>query len=250
MAKAELTLEEKRHFLRDGYIVLSDVVAKDLTRKARRAINLHIAKSGIAKPYHDFESSALPDLVNKNPLTDIMRNTMGPFDSPQSAFAAVLYPQDEPEIPRPNFGWQPHIDGLSSFPDLPKTPQEVDSWQSPRTHHFGSADAHAKGVNLTPFFQDPECTVSLGSFTAFVGVALNEQSEFGLGNLCLLKGAHEEVEKFFRMQRDSGGVIGPEGPGWLRLSPVGNDGVKLTGMPPSIRDLFLEDAETTDDGLI
>ena len=250
MVKTELTLEEKRRFVGDGYIVLRDVVPRELTYRARREINMHAAESGITRPYHDFHATALPDVLNKSPLNDIMRNTMGPFDPPRSAFAATLYPQRTPETARPNFGWQPHIDGLWAGGSLPATPEEVDSWQAPRTAHFGNADARELGANRTPFFHDPDCRVSLGSFTAFVGVALNDQSEFGRGNLCLLPGAHETVENFFQMQRDAGGVVGPEGPGWPRLSPVGNNGVKLTSMPPSIRDMYLDDAETTDDGQV
>ena len=131
-------------------------------------------------------------------------------------------------------------------PDLPKSAVEVDSWEAPRTRHFGKGDATEMGANKTPFFQDPACTLALGSFTAFVGVALNDQTEFGRGNLCLLRGAHEEVEAFFRMQSAAGGKIGPEGPGWPRLTPRKDGGVALTPMPQSIRDKFTDGAQVTD----
>ena len=88
--------------------------------------------------------------------------------------------------------------------------------------------------------------LALGSFTAFVGVALNDQTEFGRGNLCLLKGAHEDVEAFFRMQRDAGGNVGPEGPGWPRLAPRKDGGVSLTPMPQPVREKFIADAEVID----
>ena len=79
---------------------------------------------------------------------------------------------------------------------------------------------------------------------------MNDQTEFGRDNLCVLRGAHEHVEAFFRMQRDQGGPIGPEGPGWPRLMPVGNGGVGLTMVPKDIRDRFTEGAVTTDDGTV
>lgn len=246
----DLTLTQKQQFLRDGFIVLRGVVDKDLTWRARRAINVHSQRSGTLRPYHDFESPELPELINRSDLGKIMRSTMGPYDAPQTAFAAVQYPVATPAAVPPNFGWIPHVDGWWYSPNLPKTPAEVDSWQVPRTPHFGNADAREIGANMTPFFQDPECTLSIGSFTAFVGIALNDQTEFGRGNLALLPGAHEKVEAFFRMQRASGGVVGPEGKGWPRLQPAGNEGVQFTSLPPSIVNEFRDDAEVTEDGRV
>ena len=246
----ELSLAQKQQFLKDGFIVLRQVVDKELTWRARRAINVHTQKTGTLRPYHDFESTELPDLMNRSDLGAIIRSAMGPYDAPQTAFAAVQYPIAAPARIPPNFGWAPHVDGWWYSPDLPRTPGEVDSWQAPRTEHFGRADASEIGANMTPFFQDPDCTLSIGSFTAFVGVALNDQTEFGRGNLALLQGAHEKVESFFQMQRDAGGIVGPEGPGWPRLQPVGNDGVQFTSLPPSIAEDFLDTAETTEDGRV
>ena len=236
----ELSLDEKVALYRDGFVIVRDAVPRDLTFNARRAINIHVAKEGVRRPYHDLSgASTLPDLVNLSPLGEIMRTAMGPYDPPRSAFAAILYPQ--PRTHAPNFGWHPHVDGMWYSPDIPKTADDVDSWVAPRTPHFGTGGAAEIGANKTPFFQDQACTLALGSFTAFVGVALNDQTEFGRGNLCLLKGAHEEVEQFFRMQRNTGGVVGPEGLGWPRLSPTGDNGVALTPMPRAIRDQFTDD---------
>ena len=248
MHASELSLDEKRALYRDGFLIVREAVARQLTFRARRAVNMHIAKEGVRRPYHDLSGSGvLPALVNDSPLGDIMRRTMGPYDRPRSAFAAVLYPQ--PQTNLPNFGWQPHLDGMWYSPDIPRAAADVDCWEAPRTPHFGKADATEIGANRTPFFQDPACTLSLGSFTAFVGVALNDQTEFGRGNLCLLRGAHEEVENFFRTQRDSGGTVGPEGPLWPRLTPRGDDGVAITMMPQYIRERFAGDAIATEHGL-
>ena len=126
----------------------------------------------------------------------------------------------------------------------------MDCWEAPRTPHFGDGGASVRGTNFTPFFQDPERTLSIGSFTAFVGVALNDQTQFGRGNLCLLKGAHREVERFFRMQRQAGGPIGPEGPGWPRLVPVGENSVGLNYFPDAIRNKCTDGAQYTSDGTL
>ena len=245
----ELTLAQKRSFHRDGFVILRDAVSRHLTFEARRTIHLFAGQRGFRRHYHDIAvSDALPNLVNKSCLAEIIRNAMGPYDPPQNAFAAILYP--EPQTDLPNHAWIPHIDGMWYSGNIPQSRSEVDSMQAPRTEHFGAADATVIGANLTPFFQDPECSLSLGSFTGFVGVALNDQTEFGRGNLCVMKGAHEKVEKFFQMQRDSGGVVGPEGVGWPRLISTGEDGVGLTSMPCEIRNEFAEGADTTPDGEI
>ena len=239
-SKPELTQEEKQTLYEDGFVILRDVVPETLTFEARRTIHMFAGRHGIRRAYHDISTStALPDLVNESILGDILRNTIGPFDPPERGFAAILYPQEKHLTP--NFGWHPHLDGLWAGP-LPKNVDEVDDLNSPRTQHFGAGDATVLGANMTPLFQNPECTLSLGSFTAFVGVALNDQTEFGRGNLCLLKGIHEHVEEFFRMQRDSGGVVGPEGVGWPRLTANSKGGVSMTPLPYPIREIALQNA--------
>ena len=236
----ELTLAEKKRLYEDGFIVLKDAVSEELTFQARRTIHMFAGRNGIRRAYHDIStSSALPDLVNKSILGELLRNTVGPYDPPERGFAAILYPQEAQD--NPNYGWHPHLDGLWAG-GLPAKASEIDDLNSPRTEHFGKGDATVLGGNMTPLFQNPECTLSLGSFTAFVGIALNDQTEFGRGNLCLLKGIHEEVERFFQMQRDSGGIVGPEGEGWPRLTETMNGGVSMTPLPYPIRDIARQHA--------
>ena len=237
----ELNRVQKLALYRDGYIVLRNAVPKELTFQARRTINMLIGRYGAQRRYkHTALAAQLPDLINKSDLSPILQKLMGPFDAPTRGFAALLFPTEAQD--NPNFGWQPHLDGLWAG-KLPETAAEVDDWRSPRTDHFGTGDARARGGNNTPFFQDPACTLALGSFTAFVGVSLNDQSEFGRGNLCLLRGANEHVQEFFREQRRAGEGIGPEGKDWPRLSPVGKNGVTMTPIPLPIRDRFLAEAQ-------
>jgi len=253
-----LTVEQKRQFHRDGFIVLKDVVPGELTWAAKRRINVFAGREGnLFRYYGELASSPeFPSLLNESPLGAILRDAMGPFDAPSRAMPMVLYPRDPSERlggygvrdkDIPNFGFAPHLDGQWAG-SLPRNQNEVDDWQSPRTGHFGTGDARARGGNNTPFFQDPACRLSLGSFTAFVGVCLNDQSEFGRGNLAVLRGAHHAVQDFFRMQRDPGGVVGPEGAGWPRLKPVGDGHVAINHLPDAIRELFQEGAKHTPDG--
>ena len=83
MSATELTLDEKRRFLADGFIVIREAVPRELTFRARRAVNMHAAREGVRRPYHDLAGdSPLPDLVNKSRLGEIMRNTMGSSTTP------------------------------------------------------------------------------------------------------------------------------------------------------------------------
>ena len=104
----------------------------------------------------------------------------------------------------------------------------------------GDEKANNLSANRIPLFMDPEQTLSLGVFTAFVAVPLNDQSVPGCGQIGVLPGVsmrpaepserlelqltrygrsqgHHAMEKFFRHQRDNGGVLGPEGADWPRL---------------------------------
>jgi hypothetical protein len=76
----ELSHEEQRELYRDGFVVVREAVPRQLTFKARGAINMQIAKEGVRSPYHDLSGRAtLPDLVNESPLGEIMRRAMGPL---------------------------------------------------------------------------------------------------------------------------------------------------------------------------
>ena len=145
-----------------------------------------------------------------------MRNAMGPYDPPQSAFAAIPLPATQ------EASAQLRLDTRTSTAcgirrHIPKTADDVDSWVAPRTPHFGTGGATEIGANKTPFFQDQACTLALGSFNRRFRRwwRSTTRPSSGAAYLCLLKGAHEEVEQFFRMQRNTGGVVGPEGlSGW------------------------------------
>ena len=77
-----------------------------------------------------------------------------------------------------------------------------------------------------------ERTLTLGSFTAFVGIAFSDQTRMGCGQLGVRRGFHHDMEQFFRMQRDAGGPIGYEGPGWPRVDPASVErGTPRMGMP-------------------
>lgn len=73
---------------------------------------------------------------------------------------------------------------------------------------FGDHD-DLRGSNDGLLWQDPERRISLGSYTALVGVALNDQVQPGNGQFAVLQGMHEEVE-----------APAIEGWPWRELTPV------------------------------
>ena len=109
--------------------------------------------------------------------------------------------------------------------------------------------AEVIGHNLVPLFQDPEKTLSLGSFTALVFVCLSPQTEDGWGQSAVLPGAHHKTEEFFRWQRGKTGQIGPEGPDWPRLDYDAANRCGIKYLPDAVRDHFLDSSsEKTPDG--
>ena len=92
---------------------------------------------------------------------------------------------------------------------------------------------------MTPMFEDPEMTLALGSFTAFVFVCLNDQTREGCGQTALLPGAHHAVEKFFRWQRDTNNHLGPEGPGWPRFDYGAPNGAGHVYLPDAVHEALM-----------
>ena len=69
----------------------------------------------------------------------------------------------------------------------------------------------------------------------------------GNGQFGVLKGMHEEVEKGFQMQRDSGSIIGPEGKGWPRIRISEKHGRPyLNGLFDSVRQKVAERVGSTE----
>ena len=235
MQKANLSGTEQETFRRDGFVVLRDVIPIAFVQRAHDLIS-----SGMSMTEHRLlppvELATHPDVIRlfkESCLADIMRNAMGPYPEVVSCQIAVTPPHNQ-RGGHPT----PHVDGSWSGP-LPTDPEELEPIKGrPRdaARYFGEND-EKRGSNDGLLWQDPARRISLGSYTALVGVALNDQEEPGNGQFAVLKGMHEEVEKAFRMQRDTGSVIGPEGTGWPRLR-VSDDGksVQLNGLPARVRE--------------
>ena len=107
-----------------------------------------------------------------------------------------------------------------------------------------------EGTNDGQLWLDPERRLSIGSYTTLVGVALNENLIPGNGQLAVMRGCHEAVEEAFIKQRDSHGVIGPEGLDWPRIKESKSGKPFCNGLPDAVRrkanEMALEKEPTKD----
>ena len=81
-----LTLEQKRQFYRDGYIVVKGAISQTLVDNARSRIK-RAKKGEFIGPSHE-----MTDLLNASSLTPILNDMMGQFDPPTTCQVGVLKP--------------------------------------------------------------------------------------------------------------------------------------------------------------
>ncbi len=252
-----LTLEQKRTLYSDGYIILRNAASQELVQAALQRIRA--AKKG----ENLGGEPEMTDLVNASSITPILTEAMGTFDPPiacQIGVRKVSEPADRfnnlgyRDKDMPYYGAETHMDGSITI----AAPQEMQLGTPEEIYkrYFASGpkgdlgrSPDVIGHNMVPMFEDPEMTLGLGSFTAFVFVGLTDQTVEGRGQTALLRGAHHAAEKFFRMQRDTNNCLGPEGPGWPRLDHEAPNRCGLVYLPEAVRNQFLdENSERTPDG--
>ena len=250
-----LTLEQKRTLYRDGYVIVRNAVPEHLVAAAKRRIE---GGEGLLS-----KATEMTDLVNKSSVTPILHEAMGYFDPPIAAQVGVR-PVTGPgnhfnnlgyrERDMPYYAAESHVDGSMTI----RIPQEVQDGTPDEIYRRYIASGpkgdlgrspDVIGHNMVPMFEDPDMTLGLGSFTAFVFVCLNDQTVEGRGQTALLRGAHHAVEEFFRWQRDTNNHLGVEGPGWPRLDYTVPNRCGLIYLPEAVREQFIdEDSECTPDG--
>ncbi|MCY4656134.1 MAG: hypothetical protein OXC80_04875 [Gammaproteobacteria bacterium] len=252
-----LSREDKFSLYRDGYIVVKQAVSPALVDSALKRIKA--AKKGERLGL----DKTMTDLVNASDVTPVLHDVMGYFDPPSICQVGVIKPSQPSDrytnlgyIDKdvPYYGAGVHMDGNITI----AAPQEVQEGEPEEIYlrHFASGpkgdlgrSPEVMGHNMVPLFEDPDMTLGLGSFTAFVFVCLNDQSEEGRGQTCLLKGAHHDMQEFFRHQYNINGHLGPEGPDWPRLNHDCPNRCGMNYLPPRIFEKFTDEtSETTPDG--
>ena len=88
--KAKLSDDEKRDFYRDGFVVLRDIIPKELIVTAQG--RYREGENGLDMMH----ATEFTDLINKSPLTSILRDAMGEFDPPTAARHIVRPPSQKP----------------------------------------------------------------------------------------------------------------------------------------------------------
>ncbi len=256
-AAATLSIEQKRTLYRDGYVIVRNAVPKDRVEAALQCINESQESAMLSK------EKALTDLINASSLTPILTEAMGVFDPPiacQVGVRKVSEPGEHfnnlgyREKDMPYYAAESHVDGCLTI----KVPQEEQHGTPEEIYARYIASGpkgdlgrspEVMGTNMVPLFEDPEMTLSLGSFTAFVFVCLNDQTIEGRGQTALIPGSHHAMENFFRWLRDTNGHLGAEGPGWPRLNHECPNRCGLIYLPETVREQFLdENSERTPDG--
>lgn len=252
-----MTLAQKRTLYRDGYVALKNVVSEELLKAARARIRQAKKGENLGR------DEVMTNLVNASSITPILTEAMGVFDPPTACQVGVIKPAKPSERfnnlgyrdkDMPYYGAQTHMDGSITI----AAPQEVQQGTPEEIYrrYFAGGpkgdlgrSPDVIGHNMVPMFEDPDMTLGLGSFTAFVIVCLNDQTRAGCGQTALLRGAHHEVEKFFRWQHDTNGRLGPEGPGWPRLDHDVPNRCGLIYLPQAVQDKFIDEtSERTPDG--
>ena len=229
---SQLNQEEKEHLRQDGFVIVRNAIPADIAARAKETID-----QDLTRIVHGNEPS-INNLYNESVLREIMLEVMGPHTKPVNAQVAVTLPHYADAVVRrkvtTTYAPGAHVDG--GWAGLcPQSQREIrDSGQT--LHTWGSeGDPKSMGpAGGAPLWQDKERTVAIGSYTALVGVCLNDQTQPGKGQFSVRKGAHEAVEAFFRMQRDQGGPLGGGGPGWPRLQAMDDDKAFAGIMPPDM----------------
>ncbi len=266
-----LTTEQKQKLYKNGYLVLKQVIPKDMANKARRLLFERMgllrsaaAKAAVSGNVKSLEeanrlmgrsggSATIMNLFNETPVKPLLESAFGePVYPVRGAQLAIIYPAEDGQtvneagfrnVDTPFAGWCGHLDGLwnggiATPPvDRDLSLEEEEKWQGER------------GMNSALKYH-PQHNTNISCFTALVAVALSDQRMEGVGNLGLLKGGHHKMEAFFRWQREQGGPLGPEGPGWPRTDEKAPNKHGLVHYPDKVKKYYKRGAIVSATGQI
>jgi len=233
--KTHLSPMEKQHLFDWGYVIIRGAVAPEAINTARKLIENYLPKDErqLLVPGALATHEQITGLYSNHAMAQIIRNEMGPSPPVISCQIAVIPPYNklggEPGL-HVDGGWSGHIPDLANDIDI-ETGRPKDA-----TRYFGEHD-ETRGTNDGLLWMNQEKTLSYGSYTALVGIAINDQLSPGNGQFAVLPGTHEVVEQCFREQRDTGGVVGPEGSGWPRIGISKKGKPYCNGLPDRIREI-------------
>ncbi|MDE0192178.1 MAG: hypothetical protein OXQ90_12545 [Gammaproteobacteria bacterium] len=253
-----LGLRQKRSLFRDGFVVLPGLIEQDRVVAARRLILEHhgrpratAAKKGTGNENHPGQSPLLLGLLDDTPLKEIVEEALGPVDPANGCQLATRFPaapndrvneSGYRDRDTPFRGWHGHLDGLWNGAN--RIHQSIERRMTPEETEAWSREPSTNGC----YKAFPDLGANIRNFAALIAVALSDQTAEGSGNFGVLKGAHHEMERFFRAQRDAGGPLGPDGPNWARVDTDAPNGCGLRHYPDAVRAAFPSGARKTPDG--
>ncbi len=231
-ASGSLSDDQKHALKRDGFVVVKNVIPRQVAARAKAVISQNPTRI-----VHG-DNPAINGLYNESALRDVMLEAMGPHTPPVNAQVAVTLPNYADAVVRgkatADYAPKAHVDGgwagLCPMPrsEILASGETLETWGR-------AGDPRSMGpAGGAPLWQDRERTLAIGSYTALVGVCLNDQRRPGKGQFAVRRGAHEAVEAFFRRQRADGGPLGGGGPDWPRLIPAGQDAAYAGVMPSAM----------------
>ncbi len=238
---AALGVEQKRSLYQDGFVVLPGIVPRDKVDAARRRLYMDIGQGATSRG----GDATFVNLLNETDLFDILKEALGPIRPARSCQLASNFPADPDDQVNeagyrdrdtPFFGWHGHLDGLWNG----ATPIHQDLHRSMTAAELAAWNQEPARNGCRKCF--PDLGANVMNFTALLGVALSDQTAEGAGNIGVLRGAHHEMERFFRRQRAAGGPLGPDGPDWERIDHQAPNGFGLRHYPELVRDAFAGDA--------
>jgi hypothetical protein len=236
-----LTHAQREQLFQDGFVIVRGVVPRELTQRAKALVPNSLYSQRVLTPSAELTTHKdVLALFNDTVLSKIMHNEVGSFP-PVIGSQVAIHPGGQKYHSDTVSAMGAHIDGsISTFPRLPSE-ITADGLPIDRESIFGEND-EVIGSNAGVVWQDPDRTISVGSYTAIVGVALNNQLTPGKGQFGVLRGMHEDVEASFQMQRDAGGPVGPEGPGWPRFKKARDGSIYYNGLPESVEKKAMDPA--------
>ena len=233
--RSNLTDSERQSLVDDGFVILRGVVPLELVKVAREIVDANTPKHTrrVLAPASLATNPKVLSVFKDSSIPSILQRVMGPFPDVVSCQVAVT-----PAHVELMNSVGAHVDGGWTGP-IPTRADEIEPIRGrplDAAKYFGEND-EIRGNNDGLLWMDPDRRMSTGSYTALVGIALNDQAVPGNGQFGVMKGMHEEVEKAFIEQRDSGSVIGQEGLNWPRIRIDEHTGKpSLSGLSETVRE--------------
>ena len=239
--------EELRSFYERGYLIVPAAAPPELVDEARRLADGDKDEERQAVFARLFNDGNLRKAAQQLIGGDEDRNILNPISSGQNAKRAPQGPgsdrKEESGYPYnevPWFNWTGHMDGLWSGggPILQSRDEDTTEWYR---------EAGTNGTPLEPRVPG-DLQANILNFTCLAGIALSDQLEDGDGQVGLLGGAHHVIREVYETQAESGGPIGPGGPGWGREHTEAPNGHGLRYYPDEVRTAYAATAASTSDG--